>query len=88
MWVTGYVCPFVLKWVGCLYSVRTKVGWICPYSVRTKVGRMSVFIMTPNVMLAEVRYKAMKVDAAINLVAVIKVVGTKAEGLHVSRLAQ
>ena len=29
-----------------------------------------------------------KVDAAINLVAAIKVVGRKAEGLHVLQLAQ
>ena len=29
-----------------------------------------------------------KVDAVINLVAVIKVVGTKSEGFHVSRLSQ
>ena len=29
-----------------------------------------------------------KVDAAINLVPAIKVVGTKAEGLHVLQLAQ
>ena len=29
-----------------------------------------------------------KVDAAINLVAAIKVIGTKAEGLHVLQLAQ
>ena len=57
---------------------------------------MSVFISTPNVLLAEVRVlvrnnkvvAAIKVDAAINLVAAIKVVGIKAEGLHVSRLAQ
>ena len=81
----GYFCPlFILKWVR------------CPYSVRIKVSQMSVFISTPNILLAEVRVlvrsnkvvATIKVDAAINLVAAIKAVGTKAEGLHVLQLAQ
>ena len=54
---------------------------------------MSVFISTPNLLLAEVRVlvrsnkvvPAIKADAAISLVAAIRVVGTNAE--HLLQLA-
>ena len=66
-----------------------------PYFVHTKVGQISVLISTPNVLLPELQVlvrsnkvvAAIKVDAAVNFVAAIKVVGTKAEGLHVLHLA-
>ena len=65
--------PFILKWVGCPYLLVLQMSCWPRYEFWSGLDKVVA---------------AIKVDAAINLVAAIKVVGTKAEGLHVLQLAQ